>query len=307
MDATASSFSTRSNAKRAAEQMTAKGTAPAGDYDIKPSNGRFEVVWKIALTTAEFGETAEARANQAGKAEAQDWPDTAATTDEVETEVATATASADEPAASGEPAPAELALSEPAPVTARPKPENKWPNGTRVMVRKRKSWREATIVSRLEPNYWRAEYPGGGSGMFEQSDIRAYDAERDAKLGKQLRRARATAPREASRSRYAVDPEAIAAGRLPEKAPVVTSKANPHYQKHFDRLFGLARAGNWDAVRNYEVKGSNSYSKMIARYRRDLLALQAGGCPMSEREILAHYHDRCASRPTGASNFGSNC
>ena len=54
MDGTASSFSTRSNAKRAAEQMIAKGTAPAVDYGIKPSNGRFEVVWKTALTTAEF-------------------------------------------------------------------------------------------------------------------------------------------------------------------------------------------------------------------------------------------------------------
>jgi hypothetical protein len=275
MDATASSFSTRSNAKRAAEQMIAKGTAPAVDYGIKPSNGRFGVVWKTALTAAEFAETAEAQANQASKAEGEDWPNTAATTEEVETKIATVTASADEPAASGEPAPAEPALSEPTPVTTQPKPENKWANGTRVMVRKRKSWREATIVSRLEPNYWRAEYPGRGSGMFEQSVIRAYDAERDAKLSKQPRRPKATAPRKASGSRYAVDPEAIAAGRLPEKAPVVTSKANPHYQKHFDRLFVLASAGNWDAVRDYEVKGSNSYSKMVARYRQDLLALYA--------------------------------
>jgi hypothetical protein len=40
-------------------------------------------------------------------------------------------------------------------------------------------------------------------------------------------------------------------------------------------LFGLAKAGKWDAVRNYEVKGSNSYSKMVARYRQDLLDLHA--------------------------------
>ena len=270
MDATASSFSTRSNAKRAAEQMIAKGTAPTVDYGIKPSNGRFEVVWKTALTAPEFAETAEAQTNQASKAEGEDWPNTAATTEEVETKIATVTASADEPAASGEPAPAE-----PAPVTTQPKPENKWPNGTRVMVRKRKSWREATIVSRLEPDYWRAEYPGGGSGMFQRADIRAYDAERDAKLGKQPRGVKATTPRKASLSSYAIDPEAIAAGTLPNKPPVVTSKANPHYQKHFDRLFGLARAGNWNAVRDYEVKGSNSYSKMVARYRQDLLELHA--------------------------------
>jgi hypothetical protein len=49
------------------------------------------------------------------------------------------------------------------------------------MVRNRKSWREATIISRLDPNHWRAEYQGGGSGMFREADIRAYDAERDAR------------------------------------------------------------------------------------------------------------------------------
>jgi len=250
MDATASNFSNRSNAKRAAEKMIAKGTAPTVDYGIKPSDdGRFEIVWKTALTTAEFSETAEAQANQANwnhkleKAEAEGWLNTDPTTDELETEIATASATADEPAASGEPA-----LSEPAPITAQPEPENKWPDGTRVMVRKRQSWREATIVSRLDPDYWRVEYPGGGTGLFKEADIKAYDAERDAKSATQPDRAKATEPKKTGLSRYAIDPEAIAAGRLPEKAPVVTSAANPHYQKHFDRLFGLAKAGDWDAA-----------------------------------------------------------
>jgi hypothetical protein len=153
--------------------------------------------------------------------------------------------------------------------------KDEWPAGTRVMVRKRKSWREATIISRLDPDLWRAEYPGGGSGMFREADIRAYDPERDATPAKQSRRAKAAAPQKSSQSRYRIDPETIAAGRLPQRAPVVTSAANPHYQKHFDRLFGLAKAGDWDGVRNYEVKGSNSYSKMVARYRQDLLAVHA--------------------------------
>ena len=100
------------------------------------------------------------------------------------------------------------------------------------MRRKRKSWREATIISRLDPNHWRAEYPGGGSGMFREADIRAYDAERDARPAAPSRRATAAAPQKSSRSRYAIDPEAIAAGRLPEKAPLVTSAANPHYPAH---------------------------------------------------------------------------
>jgi hypothetical protein len=173
--------------------------------------------------------------------------------------------------AASQPAPVAIeaapALSEPAP--------NEWPHGARVMVRKRKSWREATIISRLDPALWRAEYPGGGSGMFREADIRAYDPERDANIAEQPRRAKATTPQNSSRSRYAIDPETITAGRLPQRAPVVTSAANPHYQKHFDRLFDLAKAGDWDGVRNYEVKGSNSYSKMVARYRQDLLAVHA--------------------------------
>ena len=51
MDTTASSFTLRKNAKRAAEAMIRKGTAPAVDYGIKPSDdGRFEIVWKSAKT-----------------------------------------------------------------------------------------------------------------------------------------------------------------------------------------------------------------------------------------------------------------
>jgi hypothetical protein len=281
MDTTASSFSTRSNAKRAAEQMIAKGVAPAVDYGIeRRDNGRFEIVWKTALTSAAFAEASGAQVNQTcgdhilEKAQGEGRPNTGASTDEVEAEIVTAGAAANKAAAPSEPRPLAPALGEPAPITTQPEPENKWPDGTRVMVRTRKSWREAAIVSRLDPGYWRAEYPGGGSGMFKEADIRAYDAERDAKPAAQPGRAKATEPKP-SLSRYAIDPEAIAAGNLPEKAPVVTSAANPHYQKHFDRLFGLAKAGDWDAVRDYEVTGSNSYSKMVARYREDLLALHA--------------------------------
>jgi len=279
MDTTATSFSTRSNAKRAAEQMIAKGVAPAVDYGIeRRDNGRFEIVWKTALA---FAETPGAQANQTcgdhmlGKAEGEGRPNTHPSTDEVEAEIVTAGAAANEAAAPSQPRSLAPALGEPAPIAAQPEPENKWPDATRVMVRTRKSWREAAIVSRLDPGYWRAEYPSGGSGMFKEADIRAYDAERDAKPAMQPGRAKATEPKAPSLSRYAIDPEAIAAGNLPKKAPVVTSAANPHYQKHFDRLFSLAEAGDWDAVRDYEVTGSNSYSKMVARYREDLLALHA--------------------------------
>ena len=92
---------------------------------------------------------------------------------------------------------------------------------------------------------------------------------------RQSRRRSTAAPAKPSRSQYAINADMIAAGKLPEKPPVVTSKANPQYQKHFDRLLELARTGDWDAVRDYKVTGSNSYSKMVARYRQDLLAVHA--------------------------------
>jgi hypothetical protein len=268
MDTTASSFSTRSNAKRAAEQMLAKGTAPAVNYSVRPrDNGRFEIVWKTARTTGEVEAEIATAATEDGHRSTNPClsinsdPSHGTTNAEAGE---TAAAIVDEAAALSDRAFSATEL------------ENKWPDGTRVMVRKRKSWREATIVRRLDAHYWRAEYPGGGSGMFENADIRACDAERGAKPATQPGSLlKATEPKKASRSRYGIDPEAIAAGRLPENAPVVTSAANPHYQKHFDRLFGLAKAGDWEAVRDYEVTGSNSYSKMVERYRQDLLALHA--------------------------------
>jgi hypothetical protein len=274
MDTTASRFTLRKNAKRAAEAMIRKGTAPAVDYGIKLSDdGRFEIVWKSATTApttddvkTESAEVPGCQTATASPTEAASQPAPAAT------QPAT-TDAAPQPASEAE------AGSQPAPVATEPTPalseSNEWPHGTRVMVRKRKSWREATIISRLDPEHWRVEYPGGGSGMFREADVRAYDPKHDATHTEQPRRAKATTPQTSSRSRYAIDPEVIAAGRLPQRAPVVTSAANPHYQKHFDRLFGLAKAGDWDGVRNYEVKGSNSYSKMVARYRQDLLAVHA--------------------------------
>src|SRR5205807_4058447 len=115
MDTAASSFTLRKNAKRAAEAMIRKGTAPAVDYGIKPSDdGRFEIVWKIA--------------------------NTAPTTDEIETEIAEAPAdhlvgaspteaapqsapAATEPATTGaatQPLSEAKAASQRAPVTAEP-------------------------------------------------------------------------------------------------------------------------------------------------------------------------------------------
>jgi hypothetical protein len=281
MDTTASSFSTRGNAKRSAEQMIAKGTAPAADYDIeRRDDGRFQLVWKTELMIVEAAEADEAQVIEPNgrhvfrnaEEETRSGPDRNA--GKVETKIAR-TDTSHNPIPPNGPASLTSGRSEPAPIAPHSETENKWPDGTHVIVRKHRSWREAKIVSRLSPLFWRAEYSGGGSGMFREADIRAYDVDRDAAPASQPDRGAAAAPKKAARSKYGIDPEAITAGRLPEEPPVVTSAANPHYQKHFDRLFALAKAGRWDAVREYKISGTNSYSKRVARYREDLLALNA--------------------------------
>src|ERR1700730_8786163 len=110
MDTTASSFSTRSNAKRAAEQMIAKGVAPAVDYGIeRRDNGRFETVWKTALTSVAFAEASGAQVNQTcgdhmlEKAQGEGRPNTSASTDEVEAEIVMTGAAANKAAAPSEP------------------------------------------------------------------------------------------------------------------------------------------------------------------------------------------------------------
>jgi hypothetical protein len=133
MDTTAT-FTLRKNAKRAAEAMIRKGTAPAIDYSIKHSDdGRFEIVWKIAKTAPTIGEVeteiAEASADQPAASEAEPAPQLApAATEPAMTDAAPQPAS--EAKAASQPA---LPAAEPGPALREPTPTNEWPQGTRVM------------------------------------------------------------------------------------------------------------------------------------------------------------------------------
>src|SRR6266550_3495244 len=67
MDTTASSFTARKNAKRAAEKMIANGTAPAVDYGIeRREDGRFEIVWTTAPVTGEVEAEISTAASEGG-------------------------------------------------------------------------------------------------------------------------------------------------------------------------------------------------------------------------------------------------
>jgi hypothetical protein len=89
------------------------------------------------------------------------------------------------------------------------------------------------------------------------------------KPGARTQRARKPAG-EPRRSKAAQMDEAAARGVMPSK-PDVTSHANHHYQKRFDRLAELAAVGDWDAVAGYECTGINSYAKMVRQYRDRLV------------------------------------
>src|SRR5207302_1882664 len=144
MDTTASSFTLRKNAKRAAEAMIRKGTAPTIDYGIEHSvNGRFEIVWKTAKAAPAIHgveiQLAEASADEPAAA----LPTEASPPTSAATERATSDATphpVSEAEAASQPAPVGA---EPVPALSEPAPKEKWPAGTRGMVRKRKLWREA--------------------------------------------------------------------------------------------------------------------------------------------------------------------
>jgi hypothetical protein len=95
------------------------------------------------------------------------------------------------------------------------------------------------------------------------------------KTGKAERKPRAAPSGDRKPSKSAELDAAAARGEMPVK-PIVTSKANQlQYQKRFDQLEKSALADDWDAVRDYQVKGINSYAKMVKQYRARLLAAHA--------------------------------
>ena len=270
MDDTAASYSNRANAKRAAEKMITAGTAPAVDYGIKPrEDGRFEIKWKTnrAPATEQQVKAELTAATETATADSAPATEPAATTDPSPTEP--------EPAAAGDGEPGTTESAEPE------QAEDPFPAGTWVKVRQGKRMAiVGRVVQRIDPQTWRVHQFGKPEEWTRLATAaQLYRTEEPTpeppKPERRSRRHTAVTPSKPSRSQYTISVDMIATGKLPEKPPVVTSKANPHYQKRFDTLHGLAVAGDWKAVRDYKVSGSNSYSKMLERYRQDLVAIHA--------------------------------
>jgi hypothetical protein len=217
MDAT--TFSSHSNAKRAAVQMLTTGQAPAAEFRIEAAaDDRFAVVW---LSKAE----AEADSILTGQ------PAPAPTTEQVETEIAVATAKAEQP-------------SPPAAKTAE----------------------DDELVAVETPR------------LIAELERRGYRST----PARKPRNARASAKQPRPNKEAELD-EATARGVMPEK-PIITSPANQHYQKRFDRLAELAAADDWTAIEAYAVNGSNTYAEKLRRYRDRLLIAHAASAPAPTAE-----------------------
>jgi hypothetical protein len=273
----AKTFSNGSNARRAADKMIGTGSAPAVDYGVRriehpghSDDGRYEIVWK---TTRQANDTTDGFPEETSEAAelAETDQSEPLTTDEVEAEITRAT---DEPAPGPAPAATEPETGEAAPqsaaegdaaqppASAAPAPiggeseRDPFPVGSQVQLR-------ARTVGQVLESY--------GDGTWAvQLIVRAADVIRPG-----AREARTPKPAsEQPRGKSAERDAAAARGVMPEK-PVITSAANQHYQKRFDRLAELAGAGDWAAIAAYEVRGYNTYAKEVARYRDRLLAAHA--------------------------------
>jgi hypothetical protein len=307
----ATTFSSRSNAKRAAEKAIATGTAPSSDYGIKERpSGRFEIAWHDRA------------------AEARERLGMSPTTEEVEEEIATATAEADTPtsnpfarieaseaaadpldyrarllaadaarrqpmvepaeteasatdlaAAEEEREPDEVAEAPAEPITNPSDGEGDMPDifppGTRVIVQVGKRKRSLGVVDyRVDATFCRVKLDGPNpSELFRYNQLALSNAaESSQPAEKPQRKPRAAPSGDRKPSKSGRLDAAAARGEMPEK-PIMTSPTNKaQYQPRFDKLEAMATAGDWDGVRAYEVKGINSYAKMVAAYRDRLLA-----------------------------------
>jgi hypothetical protein len=178
-------------------------------------------------------------------------------------------------------------------------PPDPFPKGTRVRVSivgqiSQKKYALGTVAGRVDGSQWSVVIDGASSpGVYTCARLSLPEAEPVAlaqadqpspvRKVKPERKPRAAPSGDRKPSKSAELDAAAARGEMPSK-PIITSPANQaQYQKRFDQLEKSALAGDWDAVRGYEVKGINSYAKMLKQYRARLLAAHAASVTDSDK------------------------
>jgi hypothetical protein len=300
MDKT-TTFSSRSNAKRAAEKMLAGGTAPSVDYGIKETDdGRFAIAWKtVATSTGEVEHEQTPRLGSSWKRDEECWgmpPEKVAALfrngpEQVEAELTAASSAADNVKMQNCSCSSPMGYHTPTCASRQPAEETAATGDTEPAAHRGADTRESlgaandaaeseeapTAAPPAPASAVAAEGPSAepdpaliaieDERLIAELDRRGYRT--TLKLARQ-RRTQRPATGEPRRSKAAQMDEAAARGVMPSK-PDVTSHANHHYQKRFDKLAELAGAGDWDAVAGYQCTGINSYAKMVRQYRDRLV------------------------------------
>ena len=294
-------FSSRSNAKRAAEKAIEAGTAPSIDYRIREHvSGRVEIVWvrndcvhgtrdvpsteqvadEIVTATAEADAEDERDAQIANERLAEieaGNDDRLISGDELQERFDswnsdTKEAEADEredtaPARPGTDSDGEQDM------------PDRFPPGTRVIVQVSKRKRRTGAVDyRVDATSCRVKFDGPHpSVLCRYSQLSLDDGSEPLPAPAKPERQPRAAPSGDRQPSRRVELDMLAAtGVMPTK-PIMTSAANKdQYQPRFDKLEAMATTGDWGGVRGYEVKGINSYAKMVKQYRdRRLAAYEA--------------------------------
>jgi hypothetical protein len=74
--------------------------------------------------------------------------------------------------------------------------------------------------------------------------------------------------------------------------------ANIGKQKHLNALHQHAKAGEWSKVEAYPTPGTNTYAKMVQKYKADLLKQKPGGpAPAAEPKIHVHVEPALSPGP----------
>jgi hypothetical protein len=258
-------FSSRSNAKRAAEKAITAGTAPSIDYGIKERglNG-YEIVWKTGLTPeAEDECRVELGSQELAEIEAENDPIT--TGEELQEQCDSWESETEEDKVETEIEEADAAMPADSSEGEQEMPD-RFPPGTRVIVDEGKRKRRTGAVDyRVDATSCRVKFDGPHpSVLCRYSQLSFDDGSEPAPVpAKSDRRKTERQPGDRKLSKSAVLDAAASRGEMPAKAIMTSPTNKAQYQPRFDKLEAMAKAGDWDGVRSYEVKGINSYAKMV--------------------------------------------
>ena len=154
---------------------------------------------------------------------------------------------------------------------------DRFPPGTRVIVAVAKRKKRTGVVDyRVDAISCRVQLDGPmPSELFRYNQLTLEDGSEPLPAAKPPRKPRAGPSGDRKPSRRVELDMLAATGAMPAK-PIMTSPTNKaQYQPRFDKLEAMAMEGDWGGVRGYEVKGVNSYAKMVKQYRDRLLAAHA--------------------------------